>query len=137
MIRKSLTVIIGLLLASLTVSYAARLPHHHVIETQPYRVDDTAPLLSASNAEIIPNSYIVVLKENAELDSHLVWFNTLLTAQLVRGKEVNSLKHVYSIADGLMKGYSGVFDQEMVDQIRSSPEVSYPIPLYVLVYGGR
>lgn len=126
MIRNFIATVIGLLLSSSIPSYAFRAPmHQHVMKTLPFDADATAPLLSASNAEIIPNSYIVVLKEDAELNEHLLWFNTLLTAQLTRGNEVNTLKHVYSISDGLMKGYSGIFDEKIIDEIRISPEVEF------------
>ncbi|TPX37754.1 hypothetical protein SmJEL517_g00441 [Synchytrium microbalum] len=116
--------VIALLVA---VATAARLPSDNLLRTQPHRQgqSEAAPLLSAANANIIPNSYIVVLKEDAELDDHLLWFNSFLTAQLTRGIEINSLKHVYSIDDGSYKGYSGIFDEELVETIRSSPEVKF------------
>jgi cerevisin len=125
MIGKSIAIFIGVFVLSCSLSAAVRIPHHHVIKTQPHRAYDTAPLLSASNAEVIPNSYIVVLKKDAELDSHLLWFNTLLTGQFTRGDQLNVLKHVYSISDGLMKGYSGIFDENIIDEIRSSPDVAF------------
>lgn len=75
------------------------------------------------SGDIIPNSYIVTLKNGNEarsLDTHLEWVNELHN----NGKR--ALAGVQRTYDGAtkFKGYAGLFDKETIEQIRSHPEVS-------------
>jgi len=98
-----------------------------------------APVLSSTHAEEVPNSYMVVFKKHVkqqDAESHHDWVKTIhaksqdermelrkrsqfpLTAELFDG-----LKHTYDIIGGL-KGYSGHFDEETLEEIRRHPDVS-------------
>jgi hypothetical protein len=100
---------------------------------------DAAPILSAENAKEIPNSYIVVFKDHVTEDDakdHHTWVQDLhfqtenmkielrkrsgfqLPAVIFEG-----LKHTYNIAGDYL-GYSGHFDDDVIEQIRSHPDVS-------------
>ena len=99
-----------------------------------------APVLSSTHAEEVPNSYMVVFKKHVkqqDAESHHDWVKTIhaksqdermelrkrsqfpLTAELFDG-----LKHTYDIIGGL-KGYSGHFDEETLEEIRRHPDVDY------------
>jgi len=102
--------------------------------------NDAAPVLSTSNAEEVPNSYMVVFKKHvkhADAENHHQWVQSIhsksndermelrkrsqfpLTTDLFEG-----LKHTYNIVGGMM-GYSGHFDDETLEQIRRHPDVDY------------
>ncbi|OMJ13141.1 Subtilisin-like protease, partial [Smittium culicis] len=85
-----------------------------------------APLFTPSNTTIIPNHYIVVFKKNVKPDgerfyNHFKRVNNKIK-QLSLEKDSNKVGHVYR--EGLV-GYSGVFDQEIIDSIRYSNDVDY------------
>lgn len=98
-----------------------------------------APVLSSTNAAEVPDSYIVVLKKDATLDSalaHQSWVQNLhaasseLTKTELRKRSLTDdfstlggLKHTYSIPGSFM-GYSGHFHEDVIEQVRRSPEVS-------------
>jgi cerevisin len=102
--------------------------------------NDAAPILSATNAETVPNSYMVVFKKHVKDDDakgHHSWVQTIHTktqkermelrkrSQFPLADEVfEGLKHTYNIA-GSMLGYSGHFDDETIEQIRNHPDVDY------------
>lgn len=101
--------------------------------------NDAAPVLSASNAKVVPNSYIVVFKDHVSPDAapaHHSWVQGLHTKsedskiELRKRSQVpfvdtlfEGLKHTYNIPGGLL-GYSGHFDDDVVEQIRRHPDVS-------------
>ncbi|KAK0628603.1 serine protease [Bombardia bombarda] len=101
---------------------------------------DAAPILSSSNAEIIPNSYIIKFKKHVTESSasdHHNWIQKIhgsrenermdlrkrgqapLVDDIFRG-----LKHTYKIAEDFM-GYSGHFDDEVIEQVRRHPDIEY------------
>lgn len=79
-----------------------------------------APLLSSEDAKVIPNSYIVVLKNNemGALASHQAWL-----MEEIKNNKGSELVHTYEF-DGL-KGYSGTFSPELLNKIRESELVDY------------
>ena len=101
--------------------------------------EGAAPLLSASNAVEIPDSYIVVFKkhvtETAACDHH-TWVQDIhlesenqrtelrkrsqfpITTDLFEG-----IKHTYNIAGNFL-GYSGHFDDSVIERVRRHPDVS-------------
>ena len=108
----------------------------------PFRVgtihNDAAPVLSSTNTEeVVPNSYIVVLKKHVkDAKKHHEWVQSVHTkaqddrmelrkrSQFPMTTDVfEGLKHTYDIVGGLM-GYSGHFDEETLEQIRRHPDVS-------------
>lgn len=100
---------------------------------------DAAPVLSTTNAKEVPNSYMVVFKKHVkheDAQAHHTWIQDLHSkgqeerlelrkrSQFPVTTEIfDGLKHTYNIVGGLM-GYSGHFDDETLEQIRSHPDVS-------------
>lgn len=108
---------------------------------------DAVPIHSSADAEIIPNSYMVVFKkhvtEKAAKDHHdwvqLTHFDTQSYKTELRkrdqislqGEIFQGLKHTYNLP-GFM-GYSGHFDEDVIEQVRRHPDVEY-IELDSVVY---
>ena len=96
-----------------------------------------APIHQVADTEdIIPNSYIVVMKDDLStetFDNHRNWVSNYRSrngiASRVRGAD-HGVKHTYDF--GVMKGYSGIFDDETIQSIANTPDVSkrtlYSIP---------
>jgi cerevisin len=103
--------------------------------------NDAAPIHSSSNAKEIPGSYIVVFKDHVkqvEAAAHHDWVQSLHLAtedskaelrkrsQLPLMSELfEGLRHTYDIAGSLL-GYSGHFDEDVIEQVRRHPDVSFP-----------
>ena len=101
--------------------------------------EGSAPVLSSSNSVEVPDSYIVVFKkhvtESAAADHHS-WVQDIhlesenvrtelrkrsqfpITADIFEG-----IKHTYNIA-GTFLGYSGHFDDSVIEKVRRHPDVS-------------
>lgn len=103
--------------------------------------EGVAPLLSSSNAETVPDSYIVVFKKHvtpAVADDHHGWVQNIhLESQNVRTELrkrsqfpmiaddiFQGLKHTYNIAGDFL-GYSGHFDDSVIEQVRRHPDVEF------------
>ena len=98
-----------------------------------------APIHSSSNAKVIPGSYIVVFKDHvkhADAAAHHDWVQTLHLAtedskvELRKRSQIpftteiyEGLRHTYDIAGSLL-GYSGHFDEDVIEQVRRHPDVS-------------
>jgi cerevisin len=98
-----------------------------------------APVLSSSNSEEVPDSYIIVFKNHvnsAAAATHHSWVQDLhLQAESERSELrkrsqfpftsdlFEGIRHTYDIAGSLM-GYSGHFDESVIEQIRRHPDVS-------------
>lgn len=106
--------------------------------------NDAAPLLSSSNAEPIPNSYVVVFKKHVTetaASNHHTWvqdahFSSQNTKTELRKRDqfpfqdtvFEGLRHTYNIGGSLL-GYSGHFDDDVIEQVRRHPDVScQPLP---------
>ncbi|OAX78088.1 subtilisin-like protease [Emergomyces africanus] len=101
---------------------------------------DAAPLLSSVNSKHVQDSYIVVFKKHvtsASAAAHQSWVQNIHTTALAKRSKVNKrnqfpfkndvfsgLKHTYDIA-GSFLGYSGNFDEEVIEQVRRHPDVDY------------
>lgn len=101
--------------------------------------NEAAPVLSSMNAVEEPDSYIVVLKKHVTSDSaseHQSWVQSLhsasseLTRTELRKRSLTDditsfagLKHTYNIP-GSFVGYSGHFHEDVIEQVRRSPDVS-------------
>lgn len=100
---------------------------------------DAAPVLSSMNSEVVPDSYIVVFKKHVDEKkafSHHAWVKEMhetgeseraelkkrsqfpLTTDIFEG-----IKHTYNVAGSFM-GYSGHFDDSVIEQVRRHPDVS-------------
>jgi cerevisin len=103
--------------------------------------NEAAPILSSSTAKEIPNSYIVIFKKDVTASSaasHHGWVQDLhlskedARTELRKRSQIplaadifSGLKHTYDIAGGLL-GYSGHFDDEVIEEVRRHPDVSFP-----------
>lgn len=89
---------------------------------------DAAELLSPANSkDIIPNFYLVVMKDSvssAELDSHVSWVTDLHREGIAkRGTEnLGGFRHSYKING--WHAYSGSFDSETLASILGDDKVS-------------
>jgi cerevisin len=100
--------------------------------------NDVAPLLSTSNSKPIPNSYIVKFKEHVkheDAQAHHSWVQDLHDSHENQKLELRKrsqiplldeafrgLKHTFNIAGGFL-GYSGHFDDAVIEQLRRHPDV--------------
>ncbi len=101
-----------------TASYDVRHRMQPGVSFAPLHAPDTP------GSQIINNSYIVMFKEGtdpAAFGSHLTFLATAHEASPLQGFD-SGLNHVY---DSHIKGYSGWFTPDVVDLIRSQPEVDY------------
>ena len=104
-----------------------------------------APLIQSVNAKHIPNSYIVKFKDHVQhgqAAAHHAWVNDLHVQTESRKLELRKrssiplvdeifggMKHTYNIA-GSFLGYSGHFDDAVLEQLRRHPDVSrMPCPV--------
>ena len=99
--------------------------------------NEAAPILSSTQSQEIPDSYIVVFKDGLShssasahhdwvQDQHLQVENSkrdLLKRSQMPFSAFGGLKHTYNIAGGLL-GYSGHFDESVIEQVRRHPDVS-------------
>lgn len=101
---------------------------------------DAAPVISSVNAETVPDNYIVVFKKHvdeASATSHQLWVNEKHSSAEIDRAELRKrsnfpvtsdifagIKHTYNIAGGFL-GYSGHFDEDIIEQVRRHPDVSY------------
>ena len=98
--------------------------------------NDAAPLLSSSESQIIPDSYIIVFKKDVShtsasvhhswvQDQHVEIENTkrdLHKRSQIPISFFDGLKHTFDIAGALL-GYTGHFDNDLVEKIRLHPDV--------------
>ncbi|KAL2368197.1 cerevisin [Blastomyces gilchristii SLH14081] len=101
---------------------------------------DAAPVLSSVNSKHVEDSYIIVFKKHvtsASAAAHQSWVQNLHTTALAKRSQLNKrnqfpfkndvfsgLKHTYDIAGSLL-GYSGSFDEEVIEQVRKHPDVDF------------
>ncbi|KAL9638364.1 MAG: hypothetical protein Q9164_001596 [Protoblastenia rupestris] len=99
--------------------------------------NDAAPILSSTQHQEIPDSYMVVFKKDvshSEALEHHAWVQDLHvqfeTSKTKRGAlqsvftAFEGLRHTYNIPGGLL-GYSGHFDEEVIENVRRHPQVAY------------
>lgn len=125
--------------ALIAVSLAALASSAPTISTETIHAD-AAPVLSSTNAEAVPDSYIVVFKKHVTEDAastHQLWVNEAHVAAEVDRAELRKrsqvplttdifegIKHTYNIAGGFL-GYSGHFDESIIEKVRRHPDVEY------------
>jgi len=102
---------------------------------------DVAPILSATNVEEIPNAYVIKFKDHVTASGasdHHSWVQQLHSDREderlelrkrdqipLAGDVFHGLKHTYNIGESFL-GYSGHFDDHVVEQLRRHPDVSIP-----------
>lgn len=96
-----------------------------------------APILSSTNSQEVPDSYIVVFKKHVDpmaAAAHHNWVQDIHTTQNGRMElkkrgffdDVDAylgLKHTFHVAGSLM-GYAGHFHEDVIEQVRRHPDVS-------------
>jgi cerevisin len=101
---------------------------------------DIAPLVQSENGKHIDNAYIVKFKDHVksrDAAAHHSWVMELHESTESRKLELRKrsqfpmldgafrgLKHTYNIA-GSFLGYSGHFDDAVIDQLRRHPDIEY------------
>ena len=100
---------------------------------------DAAPIISSVNAKEIADSYMVVFKKHVS-DKHAAVHHSWVQDAHLKVQATKTelrkrsqtpmtddifggLKHTYNIAGSLL-GYSGHFDEAVIEQIRRHPDVS-------------
>ncbi|MCJ1399800.1 serine protease [Xylographa trunciseda] len=102
--------------------------------------NEAAPIHSSSNAEEIPNSYMIVFKKDVNhqaASAHHEWVQMLhlstedskmelrKKSQIPMSSNIfEGLRHTYNIAGSLV-GYSGHFDEDVIEQVRRHPDVAW------------
>lgn len=121
-------------LAGSALAFPFKLPYffgdHERPSTEPYF--NVAPLLSSLEAKVIPDRYIVVLKENLpreDVHAHRLWVSQETEHYGAQSRDLlgdffQGVKRHFSL-DGVVHGYSGHFDKQTVEKIRQSPHVAY------------
>ena len=108
--------------------------------------NEAAPILSSTLAQEIPDSYIVVFKKDvthASACAHHDWVQDqhvqIETAKMALAKRsqfpltaFGGLKHTFNIAGSLL-GYSGHFDESVIEQVRRHPDVSPRAPSLIFL----
>jgi cerevisin len=100
---------------------------------------DAAPLISSTNSVEVPDSYIVVFKKHvteASASDHHSWVQDIHLESETQRTELRKrsqfpitsdifegMKHTYNIA-GSFLGYSGHFDDSVIERVRRHPDVS-------------
>ncbi|CAN8097636.1 unnamed protein product [Discula destructiva] len=84
----------------------------------------SAAPVSSRAAEVIPNKFIVTLKQDiasGAREAHLSWVNEVHARSLGR-RQLAGVEKTYSIAD--FQAYAGSFDAATIEEIKASPEVA-------------
>lgn len=108
--------------------------------------NEAAPILSSTSAQPIEDSYIVVFKDHVnhrDAAAHHGWVQNLHEASESSRAELRKrsqlplldsafagLKHTYNVAGSLL-GYSGHFDEDVIEEIRRHPDVFSHKFLYI------
>lgn len=69
------------------------------------------------SAAVIPNSWIVMLKSGASLETHLAWLQTQ------DNTGYKGIEYEWNTPD-ILVGYSGEFAPKVISAVRQRPEVS-------------
>ncbi|KAI1933253.1 hypothetical protein LOZ66_006544 [Ophidiomyces ophidiicola] len=93
---------------------------------------DAASLIDIANKkDIIPDSYIVVMKESvspSSFDTHITWATNVHNGTIAKrgSTAAGGMKYVYRING--WHGYSGSFDRETLNKILQNADVDYVEP---------
>nr|KMM66632.1 oryzin [Coccidioides posadasii RMSCC 3488] len=85
------------------------------------------PISSPREIEIIPDKYIITFKkgiDQAAIEAHTAWVSSVQARNTARGfttAETPGLERMFSIHN--FNAYSGSFDRETIEEIRSHPNV--------------
>nr|ACA63809.1 serine protease [Harzia tenella] len=103
--------------------------------------EKAAPILSASNAEVVADNYIIKFKDHVSAkgaDNHHSWIQSLHASTEGQRMDLrrkrshipdesdsyDGVKHTYRIGESFM-GYSGHFHEDVIEQVRNHPDIEY------------
>ncbi|CAO1627309.1 unnamed protein product [Jaminaea pallidilutea] len=94
-----------------------------------YSSDDAAPLHTQETHPVIDGSYMVILKDDVSTTEFLAHRSMISAAQVSANSfhgssDSDGIGHIYELTEHL-QGYAGKFTPDVVDYIRSLPEVAY------------
>ncbi|RKF71299.1 Alkaline protease 2 [Golovinomyces cichoracearum] len=104
-----------------------------------FKSDSIAPVFSTQDSAQVPNSYVVVFKKHvteALAADHHSWVQMIHSEAETQRTELrkrsqspindvfSGLKHTYNIAGNFL-GYSGHFDDNIIEEVRRHPDVDY------------
>ncbi|OLY79926.1 Subtilisin-like protease [Smittium mucronatum] len=115
-----------MLISYLTSLFLSLIPNGTINFGEKLQLDRQAPLISAPNGTFVPNQYIVVLKnavtpEGIEFKNHMQSLKGLISE---KSSDLHSNKIIHVYKQGLV-GYSGYFDDVVLNSIRNYKEVDY------------
>lgn len=102
---------------------------------------EAAPILSSVTSDEVPNSYMVVLKKHVSPEAavkHHCWVQDIHEeSERLRKRSFpdlenaffQGLKHKFTLGESLV-GYSGHFSNDVIEQVRRNPDVSYISPSF-------
>lgn len=112
------------LVASTSVSAAYPPPRSSYIQNE-----QLAPIVSSTEAEIIPDSYFVVFKSGVRASDHSAWVHELADVSATgchsatdEESSFSGVKHIYDMGD--FQGLAGQFHPDVLNEIRKNPDVS-------------
>ncbi|KAF9381230.1 serine protease [Podila verticillata] len=86
-----------------------------------------APIITAAEADVIPDSYFVVFKNGVRANDHSAWVHNLhkrdMSVNGIWDNITSGVKHVYDM--GEFQGIAGRFRPDVLDEIRKNPDVDY------------
>ncbi|KAG0339679.1 serine protease [Podila horticola] len=90
-----------------------------------------APIITAAEADVIPDSYFVVFKNGVRANDHSAWVHNLhkrdMSVNGIWDNITSGVKHVYDM--GEFQGIAGRFRPDVLDEIRKNPdEATLKIP---------
>lgn len=109
--------------------------------------NEAAPVLSSTESQTIPDSYMIVFKKDVShstasahhswvQDQHVEIENAKKKLRKRSQTSINAfsgLKHTFDIAGDIL-GYSGHFDEEVIEKVRHHPDVSLDCLIYIETY---
>ncbi|EZF36350.1 subtilisin-like protease 1 [Trichophyton interdigitale MR816] len=101
---------------------------------------NAAQILSMPHAQTVPNSYIVMMKDDTSDDDfnhHQSWLQSTHTHNITRRATIQNagMRHKYNFSK--MKGYSGIFDEETIKDIAKDPKVMFVEPDTIISVHGK
>ncbi|KAG0202806.1 serine protease [Mortierella sp. GBA30] len=86
-----------------------------------------APIVSSMDADVVPDSYVVVFKNGVRANDHSGWVHNLhkrdLSVNGIWDNIASGVKHVYDM--GTFQGIAGRFRPDVLEEIRKNPDVDF------------
>ncbi|KAF9939438.1 serine protease [Mortierella antarctica] len=86
-----------------------------------------APIVSSLDADVVPDSYVVVFKSGVRAADHSPWVHSLhkrdLSMNGIWDNFASGIKHVYNMDQ--FQGIAGRFRPDVLEEIRKNPDVDF------------